>query len=372
MKKLFQKGILLLTSFFLTSCSNPFFGGGEGSSISEVTHVYDDKSGNTIVTIRFVDEDLEPVTFVIPRGITGQDGNGIRNIKAEPSMDNKSITLTISFTDPDKEDFVLEVPVFEGKGVKQVDVGEDENGNTTIQFSYTDNTQGELITIPKGKDGTGIKSITATEPDTFGNITITITLDDEDETQTTFQIKNGAGVKTIIVDEEKSTQTEYVLEITYTTGETEYITFDKPRSTRWFYGALDPSSPNFSLSGALEGDFYLNKDNGNVYCLNTIGEWEYLFCMKADSSTSNNVYYNVFFDANGGKAIVGGNEATVWFTSVKEGKTIDLALLQSPVKEGYTFKGWYTDLDNINAGQFTDLTPVTKDLKLYARYEENL
>ena len=101
MKKLFQKGILLLTSFFLTSCSNPFFGGGEGSSISEVTHVYDDKSGNTIVTIRFVDEDLEPVTFVIPRGITGQDGNGIRNIKAEPSMDNKSITLTISFTDPD-------------------------------------------------------------------------------------------------------------------------------------------------------------------------------------------------------------------------------------------------------------------------------
>ena len=82
MKKLFQKGILLLTSFFLTSCSNPFFGGGEGSSISEVTHVYDDKSGNTIVTIRFVDEDLEPVTFVISRGITGQDGNGIRNIKA--------------------------------------------------------------------------------------------------------------------------------------------------------------------------------------------------------------------------------------------------------------------------------------------------
>ena len=371
MKKLFQKGILLLTSFFLTSCSNPFFGGGEGSSISEVTHVYDDKSGNTIVTIRFVDEDLEPVTFVIPRGITGQDGNGIRNIKAEPSMDNKSITLTISFTDPDKEDFVLEVPVFEGKGVKQVDVGEDENGNTTIQFSYTDNTQGELITIPKGKDGTGIKSITATEPDTFGNITITITLDDEDETQTTFQIKNGAGVKTISVDPTNTDDTKYALIIEYTDGFKETVTFDKPDSNRWYVGVSDPNT-NLTLTNAHEGDFYLNKSNGNVYQLSVTGEWDYLFCMKADSSTSADVYYDVTFDANGGKAIVGGTEVTAWFTSVKEGKTIDLALLKSPVKEGYTFKGWYTDLNNINAGQFTDLTPVTKDLNLYARYEENI
>ena len=94
--------------------------------------------------------------------------------------------------------------------------------------------------------------------------------------------------------------------------------------------------------------------------------------MKADGSSSTDVYYDVTFDANGGKAIVGGTEVTAWFTSVKEGKTIDLALLKSPVKEGYTFKGWYTDLNNINAGQFTDLTPVTKDLNLYARYEENI
>ena len=92
--------------------------------------------------------------------------------------------------------------------------------------------------------------------------------------------------------------------------------------------------------------------------------------MKADSSTSADVYYDVTFDANGGKAIVGGTEVTARFTSVKEGKTIDLALLKSPVKEGYTFKGWYTDLNNINAGQFTDLTPVTKDLKLYGKYSK--
>ena len=57
---------------------------------------------------------------------------------------------------------------------------------------------------------------------------------------------------------------------------------------------------------------------------------------------------------------------------VYESVSGDATAPSHPIIKGQLFKGWYTDIENINAGQFTDLTPVTKDLKLYARYEENI
>ena len=48
-----------------------------------------------------------------------------------------------------------------------------------------------------------------------------------------------------------------------------------------------------------------------------------------------------------------------------------LANIPTPTYEGHSFMGWYTDSNNVNAGQFTDLTPVFSDLKLYAKYGSN-
>lgn len=370
--RLFKRLLLALSalslSYPLASCA--FFDTGEGAQIKEVTPRYDEATGNTIITITFTDEEMEPVTFIVPRGISGKDGVSIKNITSKMLSDGKSIELTISYSDSSVENTVISVPVLEGKGVKEVLVDKDEDGNTTIQFTYTDESKGPVITIPKGKDGNGIASFEVNGPDSDGNTTITVTLDDG--TKKEFTVSNGrdgVSVSNITYDDSKSDATHYVLIITYTDDYTEEVTLDRPRSTRWFTGTTTPDNDSTASSQAVEGDFFLNRINGYVYQKMSDGSWTFLFGMKADdSSVGKEVYHTVFFDPGLGK--INGNTG-ILMASVLEGKTMPLSNIPTPTYEGHSFMGWYTDLTNVNAGQFTDLTPVFSDLKLYAKYGSN-
>ena len=370
--RLFKRLLLAVSalslSYPLASCA--FFDTGEGAQIKEVTPRYDETTGNTIITITFTDEEMEPVTFIVPRGISGKDGVSIKNITSKMLSDGKSIELTISYTDSSVENTVISVPVLEGKGVKEVLVDKDEDGNTTIQFTYTDESKGPVITIPKGKDGNGIANFTVSDPDSKGRMTITVSF--TDGTEKTFEIKNGedgVSVSNITYDDSKSDATHYVLIITYTDGYTEEVTLDRPRSTRWFTGTTTPDNDSTASSQAVEGDFFLNRINGYVYQKMSDGSWTFLFGMKADdSSAGKEVYHTVFFDPGLGK--INGNSGILMATAL-EGKTMPLSNIPTPTYEGHSFMGWYTDLNNVNAGQFTDLTPVFSDLRLYAKYGSN-
>ena len=79
--------------------------------------------------------------------------------------------------------------------------------------------------------------------------------------------------------------------------------------------------------------------------------------------------YSVVFNPNGGEWE--DDHGTYAIRSVVEAdNTMDLSLIPCPVLPGYVFRGWYTDPSNVNAGQFTDLTVVTKSLTLYARWAQ--
>lgn len=370
--RLFKRLLLAVSalslSYPLASCA--FFDDGGGAQIKEVTPRYDEATGNTIITITFTDEEMEPVTFIVPRGISGKDGVSIKNISSKMLSDGKSIELTISYNDSSVENTVISVPVLEGKGVKEVLVDKDEDGNTTIQFTYTDESKGPVITIPKGKDGNGIASFEIDGPDSDGNTTITVTLDDG--TKKEFTVSNGrdgVSVSNITYDDKKSDATHYVLTIKYTDGYTEEVVLDRPRSTRWFTGTTTPDNDSTASSQAIEGDFFLNRINGYVYQKTSDESWTYLFGMKADGTTTGKEdYHTVFFDPGLGK--INGNTG-ILMANVLEGKTMPLSNIPTPTYEDHTFLGWYTDLTNVNAGQFTDLTPVFSDLKLYAKYGSN-
>lgn len=68
--------------------------------------------------------------------------------------------------------------------------------------------------------------------------------------------------------------------------------------------------------------------------------------------------YTVTFDSNGGSKIENQN--------VAEGKIATKP--EDPTREGYTFKGWYSDEKLTTAYDFT--TPVTSDITLYAGWEK--
>ena len=46
-----------------------------------------------------------------------------------------------------------------------------------------------------------------------------------------------------------------------------------------------------------------------------------------------------------------------------------VSALSNPVREGYTFIGWYTDKDYKNKYDFN--TKITSDITLYAKWEKN-
>jgi uncharacterized repeat protein (TIGR02543 family) len=68
--------------------------------------------------------------------------------------------------------------------------------------------------------------------------------------------------------------------------------------------------------------------------------------------------FDVAFNSNGGSAV-----STI--TDVVSGATITLPT--NPTKEGYAFIGWYSDLELTI--EFTNSTPVTSDITLYAKWD---
>ena len=62
-------------------------------------------NGETQLTITFTDEDIEPVTFIIPQGEQGETGAqgapgvGISTINVFPSVDGTYSTIVITYTD---------------------------------------------------------------------------------------------------------------------------------------------------------------------------------------------------------------------------------------------------------------------------------
>ena len=78
----------------------------------------------------------------------------------------------------------------------------------------------------------------------------------------------------------------------------------------------------------------------------------------AETNTRNNIYI-ISFDSNGG--------IVVDSIEVSEGET---TILPMPVREGYTFTGWFTG-EGPNGTQFTNSNVVTQNLDLIARWDIN-
>ena len=335
-------------------------------AISDVAAYVDNMTGATIITITFTDEEKAPLVFTIPQGVAGRDGVSISEVTSTVSEDGKSVTLHIVFSDTNYPPVDIQIPIIEGKGISDLQVGENEQGDVTMDIHYTDGTSTGPIPIPSGKDGNGIDHIEATAPDHNGVITVTVYF--TDGTFESFEIQNGKdgiSISSLSVNKEKSIGKDYVIEVKSTDGSTVTLRLEKPQATIWFAGLGEPKASN--TSGAKAGDFYLDKLSGNVYQYNGT-TWEFILCMKSSASVSDAVYHKVVFDAGEGYALVGGNQIKNWYMDVKEGQTVDLSSIEIPTLEGYVFDGWFTDPTNVNSGQFTDMTIVTKDLNLKAKY----
>lgn len=362
---------LIVSPLTLSSCS--MFFGSSGYLISDITSRVDDE-GNTILTITFDDESIEPKTITIPKGISGDPGIGIDHIEHSLSDDN-ILTLTIYYTDDSLEPTVIEIPVVsgtDGRGIEDVILGNDELGNTTIVFRYSDGTESEVITVNKGidgKDGNGIKDITTRYDEATNSTIITISYDDEEMEDSVFSIPNGEDGTSITSITSSDNGSTYLITINFSDGTNIPLFLDKPTTNKWLSGNGLPSN---SLGN--DNDFYFNNLDGSVY-QKISGYWNLLFSM---SGTGTEVVYQVSFNLNGGSwrysdSLTPGDETNNRTMIVNKGEYINLddTRLEAYYNE-HTFNGWWTDIElTPNSGHFTKLTSVNADLTLYANWISN-
>lgn len=362
-KKIFIISSLLFLTTLGTSCS-AFFG-DEGYLITSTSTTTNDK-GDTILTINFSDETKAPLTVTIPKGISGKDGVGISSIT--PTILDGKVKITIKFTDTNVEDTVIEVPVIQGKdgkGISNLVVDKDETNNITLKFTYTDGTESDLITIPKGVDGNGIVSILPIKKDEATKTT-TYEITFTNGTKTTFQVKDGTdGVSILEINysEAESSDTEYALEVTYSDGYSNIIKLPKPQANTWLNGTIDNPSNELGKNG----DFYLNIINGNVY-LKENGGWSFRFSIKGGDTSKVETGIVIF----NYKDTSGADKTS--FASGLIGKTIDIEKIPLLKEDNKTFLGRYSTKQDdpyaINAGKFTNLSVLTADvLNVYAWWE---
>lgn len=366
MKKVFKK-LLIGASLLLVGCTMPLTScslfGEDGFTIVDMKHV-NDENGNVVVTFYTTSEETPIITFTVPRGLSGIDGVSIVDVEGKLSDDGNSVTLIFYYSDSSIPPTEVTFPIIngeDGRGIENIDVDKDSDGNLLLTVIYTDGTtQGPLL-IPRGIDGEDGNGILKIEPDYLSdpnNVIITIYF--TDGTNTTFKVAKGIGINSISYDEETSTDDIYSLKIVYSDGYVSYIEIPRPKTSEWFTGEDAPDS-----TLGKDGDFYLNIVNGFVYQKKN-GSWNYLLCMKGTGSAVN--FLVKFYPSEGTWS--DGSDDTIAMV-IDYGEYIDLDKIPTPVRENYVFNGWWTTQDsNPNAGHFTDLTPVLKDMNLYPRWIE--
>lgn len=359
----------LLTTMPLNSCSS-FFNTSESLQISEITHQVQE-DGSIVIVIRYTDEDVTPLTFTIPAGLSGKDGVSIKDVDAYVQADN-STTLTITYSDEKMLPTRITIPSGQpGKGISDVVIGKDGDGNTTIKFTYTDGSESEVMTINKGEDGVGISDISYELSEDGKNTIVTFIL--SDQTIKTVTLNNGMDgkeISSIYWDEANSDEDNYSIVVTYSDDTSDSFTLERPRSTVWFYGTGSPSSNSSILSTSREGDYFFDTQSGNVY----VKEGSSWIAVFKFTGTGVNVSYDVTFYANGGTFYNGGSVLSVASWVVKtSGNYIPWNSFPTISRSGFTFKGWYTsnDATNVNSGQLTDLTFINQDISVYARWTSN-
>lgn len=334
----------------LTGCS--FLRGNKVNQIQDVTaRTLDD--GNTLVTITFTGSNKDPLTFILPCGNKGADGNGISKI--EPVVaENGDVTVTITFTEQNVQPVTFTVKA--GRSITGYETKKDEEtGDILLTFTYSDGTKSEPVRIPKGDKGDagrGIKDWKC-EKTEIGGQKVTITFSDDTTQEFILDPGNGISSITSSINEDG----EWELQIYYTNGNSDTLSFAAPNT--WLSGNGAPNA-----EAGIPGDFYFDIENLVRYQKKASG-WSVL----VDFNDSLTRKYNVEFKTNGGQF---ASSTFTGSTTIERGHCFYADGRQVPlvVRQGYLFDGWYTtkNPDPTIHGRFTDLTNVYSDRTLYANW----
>ena len=349
---------ILLGMSCLTSCGMAT----DSIEIESVKAVLNEETGVTTITIKYLDDIEDPLVFEIPagkQGIEGLQGVGISKIETVYNDKNERTGIRIYFTDENMPPF--EAPFTDGKdgvSVKDVQWEMQEDGSIKLTFiGDNDEPIGQPVVVPSGTEITDIKSTKLDD----GSIEIEVYYSNGVE-PVKFGLEAARGVKDISTDLKND---QYIITFEYTDGTTSSVAFNRPTAWLSGIGAPNPAS-------GIEGDFYFDTVNAIIY-QKVDGAWKSLADLKPDS-----VEYKVTFSIDSDFRLPPGtkNEYTFKAGECFATKKPSPGAVPIPIHTdpSYEFVGWYTiadpDMLTVNHGRFTDLTPISGNLTLYAHWKK--
>lgn len=344
-KKIFILFIFIFMLFSVASCSSS----DEESILIESISSEVLSDGRTQITIKYQNEDMKDSVFYLPKG---KDGTGIEDFVYKIDTEKNTTDITFSFTDV-LNDYTVSVP--NGRGISNVIYTQDEAGDTLMTFVFTDGTRSEAVKVKKGEIGT---SLIGFDPviNEDGSVDIKFIYSDGSEyiakVPAPQKGDTGRGIDSIVSEK---TDLAWQLYLFYNDGTFEVVEFERP--------ATILSGTNPSDDEGIDGDLFYDTATKTLYN-KADGVWNRIIQFDDDT-----VKYTVSFNLNcndSTAALHGKSQITV-----KKNSYLPASSIPNPTRDGYVFDGWYLEEEpNINNGNFTDLTLITKDLVLYAKWIE--
>lgn len=358
--------ILILTFCLLLTGCGGFFAEDTVEINSITTETLED--GSTKVTITYVDPEMTPTTFTIPKGETGKTGNGIKDIKYTQSDDGGRTVVTIEFTDETIEPKIVAIP--NGLSIVNIVTEVDpETLDTKLTIVYSDGSAEEPIIVPagvQGTDGIGILEIQQRINRDY-SVTLTLIMTNGDEIPVEIpapvQGKDGIGIKDIVSIPNGDM---YKMIITFDDEFETKKELEFARPNKWFSESGVPSDEE----DGIDGDLWYDLAHQKIY-LKENGKWD----VTMDFGLTEPEPFKVIFDLNdedgedasmpAGAKLSYDIPAGQYFAATKYKE------VPNPTRPGYKFLGWCTSPEcTPTNGYFTNFTYVYSDLTLYAIWEK--
>ncbi|MCH5163787.1 MAG: InlB B-repeat-containing protein [Clostridiales bacterium] len=359
----------------LASACSFFDEEGAGRQISRIYSIHSDEEKGTYIVIEYVGDEYDDDMFFIADQEKGDRGNGIDHISSRQSEDGTSTILTIYYTDISLAPQEITLPT--GTYIVGIDTNVDpDTRNVTLTIRFSDDSIEPLDIVIEaakdGRDGDTIKDI-FTDEDEEGNVVVHIVYSKYDEEtgemiedETTFTLPKGAqgtGIKSIDVNYQTfSDPSNIYLDIFY--DDDTFKTITVPKTNSWYTGSGAPGESQYNV-----GDFYIDTTNYRIYRKMSASDWSLIIDLGAYKTVA---YSVVFYTDNG------ANGMSYTITGGHSFKSSNMTV-PTPVKTGYKFMGWYTEYvdpndskaePSPNSGHFTDLTVVSGNLVLYAYWKK--
>ena len=354
---------MIFSSALLTGCDS--YAVDDSIQIESITNDLM-SDGRTRITITYVDNIKSPDVFYIAQGEQGEigeTGNGIKEITyAEDELTGDTI-VTITFTDESVEPVVFTVR--NGLSILGIDTYVDEvTGDNCMLFKYSNGTYSEPIVLPQGKAGIGIKTYEQIVNEDK-SVDTKFVLDDGREITITIPApQEGNGIESMAASI-SADRTEYIITVTYTNGRMQDLFLPCPKEpSNWYSGQGKPSDREH-----LNGDYYFDLQHHEIY-FKEDGYWTKIVSFETNEKVCEVAFdLNDIDDANSPALMEGLKTYRIKYGTVFADNGYEIPV---PARQGYTFKGWYTSRsETATAGKLTTLTPIFSDVTFYAVWEKN-